>query len=214
MLSAIFFAVLVLVFGAVLCFVGYRLFLVLLPIWGFLAGMWLGGFVVSLIFSTGFLATVVGVIAAFVVGVLGAIFAYLFYLVGVAIVAAIFGAALGAGTMTALGFEAPWLVGLVALACAIAVGVLIFGFKLQKHIMMIVTAVAGANLIVLSSLVILGRVTLEQLQATRHLFRPIFADLWFWWIAWLGLAVIGTVVQLRTSGDYTFSRSRYWEGWG
>ena len=214
MLSAIFFAILVLAFGAVLCFAGYRLFLVLLPIFGFLAGMWLGGFVVSLIFSTGFLATVVGVTAAFLVGVLGAIFAYLFYTVGVAIVVAIFGAALGAGIMTALGFEAPWLIGLVALACAIAVGVLVLVLKLQKHVIMIGTAVAGADLMVLAFLFILGRVTLEQLQSTRHLFRPILADAWFWWIAWLGLAVIGTVVQLRTSGDYTFSRSRYWEGWG
>ena len=42
--------------GAALCFFGYRVFLVLLPIIGFFAGFWLGAEVVSIIFGTGYLA--------------------------------------------------------------------------------------------------------------------------------------------------------------
>ena len=41
-MTVIAYALLALLLGAAFCFVGYRFFLVMLPIWGFFAGLWHG----------------------------------------------------------------------------------------------------------------------------------------------------------------------------
>ena len=46
--------------GIGMCYMGYRIFLVLLPIWGFFAGLWFGGFTVSQFLGGGFFATTAG----------------------------------------------------------------------------------------------------------------------------------------------------------
>ena len=50
-------AVIALFFGSVLAFAGYRFFLVLLPIFGFLFGFGLGAQTIQAIFGEGFLST-------------------------------------------------------------------------------------------------------------------------------------------------------------
>ena len=42
MLSILFISLFALILGLAFCFAGYRVFLVMLPIWGFFAGFWLG----------------------------------------------------------------------------------------------------------------------------------------------------------------------------
>ncbi|NIV36351.1 MAG: hypothetical protein GWN58_44985, partial [Anaerolineae bacterium] len=73
--------------GAAILLAGYRFFLVMLPIWGFFGGLWLGAYAVTLIFGTGFLATTTGLVVGFVVGIITAVLSYLFYMVGVLIIA-------------------------------------------------------------------------------------------------------------------------------
>ena len=176
MLLTILLALFGLLLGAALLFVGYRFFLVMLPIWGFFAGVWLGAYAVTAIFGTGFLSTVTGLVVGIVVGVVGAVLSYLFYLVGVAIVAAAIGGALGSGIMTALGFDPGFLVTVVAIVSAlVAVGLTLL-LSLQKYVIIALSAIAGADLIVLSGLLLIGRVTLEQLQSCGNLLRPIIQD--------------------------------------
>ena len=50
--------------GAAILLAGYRFFLVMLPIWGFFGGLWLGAYAVTLILGTGFLATTTGLVVA------------------------------------------------------------------------------------------------------------------------------------------------------
>ena len=73
--------------GAVILFGGYRLFLILLPIWGFFFGFGLGAHTVTLLFGQEFFATVTSWVVGFVVGVLFALLAYFFYAIAIAIVA-------------------------------------------------------------------------------------------------------------------------------
>ena len=203
-----------LLLGAALLFVGYRFFLVMLPIWGFFAGLWLGAYTVTAIFGTGFLSSATGLIAGIVVGVIGAVLSYLFYLVGVAIVAGAVGAALGSGIMTALGFDPGFLVTIVAIVSAlVAVGLTLL-LSLQKYVIIALSAIAGADLIVLSGLILVGRITLDQVQHGENLLRPIIQDSWLWLIAWLVLTVAGIVVQIRANRTYAFSQEMYVEGWG
>ncbi len=87
MLSVLFVALFALIVGLAFCFAGYRVFLVMLPIWGFFAGFWLGAEVTTLLFGSGFLATTTGWVIGFVVGLLGAVLSYLLYFLGVALLA-------------------------------------------------------------------------------------------------------------------------------
>ena len=83
--------------GLALLFAGYRLLWVLLPIWGFFAGLWLGITGLQAIFGTGFLAGVSGLVVGFVLGIVFAVLSYLFYIVGVAILGATIGYSLTVG---------------------------------------------------------------------------------------------------------------------
>ena len=214
MLATITLAIFGLLLGAALCFVGYRFFLVMLPIWGFFAGVWLGAYAVTAIFGTGFLSTVTGLIVGIVAGIICAVLSYLFYAIGVAIVAGALGAALGSGIMTALGFDPGFLVTVVAIVSALVAVGLTFVLNLQKWVIIALSAIGGADLLVLSGLLLIGRVTVEQLQISGNLLKPIIQDSWFWLIAWLVLAVAGIVVQIRANRSYAFSREMYVEGWG
>lgn len=214
MLSVLFVSLFALLFGLAFCFVGYRLFLVMLPIWGFFAGFWLGAEVTTLLFGAGFLATTSGWVVGFVVGLFGAVLSYLFYLIGVAIIAAGFGWALGSGFMVALSFQTGLITGIVALVLAVVMVVLVMGFNLQKYVIMAITAVGGANAVVLSALLLLGRVSLDNLSNAGNSIQPILQDSWFWLLAWLVVAVAGIAVQIRTNRDYQFSREQYIEVWG
>lgn len=214
MLTVLFAALFALIVGLILCFVGYRAFLVLLPIFGFFAGFWLGAEVTGLIFGAGFLATVTGWVIGFIVGLVGALLSYLFYTVGVALVAAGFGAALGSGFMQAFGFDPGFLVAAVALSSAVMMALLTLILNLQKYVIIAITVIGGANAIVLSALLLLGRVSLGSVRTAGNAIEPILQDSWFWLIIWLAVAVAGFIFQVASNRRYTFSQSQYVEGWG
>jgi hypothetical protein len=214
MFTVIVAALFVAALGAALCFVGYRIFLVLLPIIGFFAGFWFGAEVVSIIFGTGFLATVTAWIVGFVAGLVVAVLSYLFYLLGVALVAAAIGAALGSGFMGAFGFDPGLLTAIVALAAAIVAAILTLVWNLQKYVIIALTAIGGANALLLSVLLLIGKVSLQSLRTAGTSIKPILQDSWFWLIVWLVVAIVGIVVQIRLNRDYTFTADRYIEGWG
>jgi len=102
-----------LLMGLAICFGGYRLFLFLLPIWGFFFGFALGAETMQALFGVGFLATVTSWVVGFIVAAIFALLSYLFYAVGVALVAGSLGYALGAGFMNLINLDWNWLVWLV-----------------------------------------------------------------------------------------------------
>jgi hypothetical protein len=200
--------------GIVLCLWGYRIFLVMLPIFGFFAGFWLGAEAVALIFGAGFLGTVTGWVVGFILGLVVAVLSYLFYIVGVALVALAAGAALGAGIMGAIGFDSGLLLLIVEIVSAVVVAGLTLVFNLQKYVIIAITALAGANAIVLSPLLLSGRVTLAGLSGAGSAIRPVLQDSWLWLIIWLIIAIGSIVYQVRRNRSYTFNRDVYVEGWG
>jgi hypothetical protein len=78
-------ALIALFFGMVVVFNGYKLFLVLLPIWGFIFGFVFGAQTMEALFGVGFLATVTSWVVGFVVGAVFAVLSYLFYIVAIAL---------------------------------------------------------------------------------------------------------------------------------
>jgi hypothetical protein len=214
MLAMITLALFAVLLGAAFLLAGYRFFLVMLPIWGFFGGLWLGAYSVTLIFGTGFLSTVTGLVVGVVVGLIGAVLSYMFYLAGVVIVSGALGGALGSGVMSALGFDPGLVMGIVTLVSALAAVGLTLVFNLQKYVLIILSTIAGAALVVLAGMLAFGQVTVNQLQRGESLFEPILQGSWFWGLVWLVLVVVGVVVQIRANRTYVFTKEMYVVGWG
>ena len=173
----------------------------------------MGAQTTSLLFGAGFLATTTGWVVGFFIGLLFALLSYLFYLFGVALVAAAVGAALVTGFLSLFGLETGLLVFLAALVGAVIVAGLTLRLNLQKYVIIILTAVGGANSLVLSLLLLFGRVTLDDLTAAGNAIRPVLQDSWFWALAWIVLAIVGIIFQIRTNRTFVFKKEHHVEGW-
>jgi len=200
--------------GIAFCFYGYRVFLVMLPIWGFFAGLWLGAEGVSLILGEGFLATATGWAVGFILGLVMAVLSYAVYYVGVGLVAFVFGFGIAVGLLSAIGIDSNLILGIAGVISGVALVLLTLVFNLQKYVVIVITAIGGANALVLAPLLLFDRVALDEVQNIGNTIKPVLADSWFWLLAWLVLAGAGVYVQLRMNRSFTFTRDRYVEGWG
>jgi len=213
MLATIFVVLLAALIGLAALLWGYRFFLVLLPIWGFFAGLWLGVTGTTMLLGDGFFWTASGIIIGVIIGLIAAVLSYLFFLVGVAIFTAAIGGMLGSGLMGALGFDPGFLTTIVTILSAVAAAFLALIWNLQKYVITALTAVGGAALLVTAFMLLFGQVNLPDVQA-GNLLEPIFASSWVWILAWLVLFVVGFVFQIRRDREYQFSKEQYIENWG
>jgi hypothetical protein len=206
-------SILALALGIAFCFLGVRTFLVFLPVWAFFAGFWLGALVTNFTLQQGFLGTTNGIVAGFILGTIFAIIAYFKFPLGIALVTGAFAAAVANGVLQVLGLTPGTAIALGVLAAAVAAVWAIFRFDWDRILVMAITALGGASLLLLSLLLLLGRVTLAQLQASGSAIAPIIADSVWWLAAWLVLAALGFYVQWRTSHDFMFTSHDLVSGW-
>lgn len=202
-----------LMLGVAFTFYGLRVFLVLLPVWGFFSGFWLGAQAVTLWLGQGFLATASAIVAGLALGILFAILSYLIFELGVALVTAAFGVALGTGIMQALGLDTGILVAIISIAIAFLLVLLLHRFDLDRYLVIGITALGGASLLVAAGLLTFGQISLDQLQDAGNALGPILRHSWFWGLLWLGLAAAGIFVQIRAHGDYDFRKNDLVQGW-
>ena len=214
MISTALIAVLAGLLGIAFCFVGYRFFLVMLPIWGFFAGFWLGAMGTAMLLGGGFLGTTTALVVGVVVGITGAILSYFFYMAGVLLIAAAFGGMLASAIMGAIGLSPGLITTIIVIISAIVAAGLTLLLNIQKLVIVVFTALAGAALIVVGVMVLFGQITPGDLQASGGFLKPIFEGSWFWGLVTLVLAAAGAVVQFRTSLAYEFTKEDYVEGWG
>ena len=185
----------------------------MLPIWGFFAGFWLGAQTTSLLFGAGFLATTTGWVVGFVAGLVFALLSYFFYLFGVALIAAAAGAALVSGFLGLFGLGSGFIALILALIGAVVLAGVTIIFNLQKYVIIWLTAVGGANSVILSVLLLFGRLSIDDLSTAGSAIRPVLQDSWFWVIVWIVLAIIGIVFQIRTNRTFVFEKEHHVEGW-
>jgi hypothetical protein len=186
--------------GLVVAFAGYRLFLTLLPFWGFFFGFALGAQSLQLLFGVGFLATVTSWVVGFVVGAIFAVLSYLFYAFAVAMVAGSLGYALGAGFMGLIGVDWNWLVWLVGIVLAIVVIGVTFWFNLQKYVIIVATAIGGAGVIV--GTLMFGYIGMTLAKFVENPIRFALDDSPLWTIFFLVLAGLGIAAQIYSTRAY------------
>lgn len=189
-----------LLFGAFICFAGYRFFIILLPIWGFFFGFGLGAQAVQALLGDAFFGTVTSWVVGFVVAIIFAVCAYLFYLFGVAILAGSIGYGLGVALMGAIGIQFGFLTWLVAIVLGVVLAFVTIVFNIQKYVIIIATALGGAALAVGTLLLGVEGMSLTELSANP--LQSMWAAAPFWTIILLAMAVAGIAVQWKANQNH------------
>jgi hypothetical protein len=147
-------AVILLLGGLLACFAGYRIFRVVLGIYGFILGVLLASSIV------GTEHTVWTILASIGCGLIGALLLIAVYFVGVALIGAGLGAGLANLIWAWIGGE-PHIVVVIVLAIAGALAAL----ALQRYVIIVATAFGGAQTVVVGAAAILGNRAAAEVAA-------------------------------------------------
>jgi hypothetical protein len=161
--GAIFGGMILLFLSGLVAVAGYRLFVVLLPIYGFFVGISLGAHSVQALFGDGFLSTTTSWVVGFFVGLVFAVLSYLFWVVAVAIAAGSLGYALVAGLFGLFGADLEVLTWIVGVVVGIVFAVAALALNLQKAIVIVATALLGAWGVIGTFLLLFGGTTPEAI---------------------------------------------------
>lgn len=201
--------ILALLVGALLCFRGFVALRVIITVWGAFAGFGLGAGLVASLAGEGFLASALGWIVGLLVAVLFAFLAYAYYAVAVIVAMAAFGFVLGAAAMAALGVTWNWVVIVAAVALGVVLALAAIVTNLPMVLLVVASAFSGAALVVGGVMFLAG--SLDTTNLTSGTLTEQISHDWYWYAAYLVLAVVGTVVQLRASAARASVRQT-WEG--
>lgn len=193
-------------FGTMLTFAGYRLFMVLLPVWGFFFGLAFGAQTVQVLFGQAFLATITSWVVGFIVGAVFAVLAYLFYLLAVAIIAGSLGYSAAVGILLAIGLPMGFVVWLIGIVVAVLLAIVTIRFNLQKYVIIIATSILGAATIV-------GAIVLMFNPAETFLANPVKAILNTSPLAailYLLVVVLGVFAQIRQNQSSSVEEYDRW----
>jgi hypothetical protein len=185
-------AVVLLLGGLLSCFAGYRLFRVVLGLYGFIYG---ATFTMSMMTQSNTFALV---IAAIVGGIVGAILMVAAYFVGVGLI--------GAG-LAVLLLESGWQMArhsdppTIVLVVVAVLGALL-ALSVVRYVVVFGTAISGSWTAILAGLALSGSASERAaVEANAWLLYPLGPPPARWWFytAWIVLSIVGVIVQLMTT---------------
>ena len=186
-------AIVLVLAGVVACFFGYRLFRIVLSIFGFI----LGALLASSIFGTSDTGPMVA--AALVGGLVGAGVLFAAYFVGVAMVGAAAGAVL-ANTLLASAGRDPHFLVVVFAAVIGAVGAI----YLQRYVIIVGTSFGGAWTLIVGAMALVGHQAALAAAASGDVWvaYPLAPAPGQRWVpaAWIVLGLVGVGVQSGITG--------------
>ena len=188
-------AILLVLGGALSCFAGYRLFKIVLGIYGFVLGAMLASSTMGVTNSTGM------IVASLVGGVCGALLLMFAYFIGIALVGAGLGALVAHVGWSTIGRTGdPPALAVVVLSIVGSVGAMF----LQRYVIVVATAFGGAWTVIVGGLAIAGDRGAARAATAGDVWilyptSPAPGQRWVP-VAWIALGLIGTAVQLITTG--------------
>jgi hypothetical protein len=196
----VFAALLQILIGLALCFAGFRVFVLVLPIIGFFGGFVVTAQAIQGLFGGGFLATISGWVFGFVVGIFSAVIAYFFYYGAVVVLAGAFAYELVTGFLAGLGVTTGFVLFIVGLVVAVGLCALVVLLNVPRLVVIALTALLGASMILTGILLAIGRIPLESLQ--WGVVGAFLRDSWFWGLVFLVIAGFGAAVQILLPERY------------
>jgi len=178
--------------GLIACFAGYRLFRIVLGIYGFI----LGAMIATSMMGTA--NTWALVVAALAGGVVGAVLMIVAYFMGVGLVGAGLAAlALNFGWRAVGGDPPTWLLVIVCVVGALG------ALSIARFVVIFGTAIAGAWTLIVGGLALWGDPAAVRAASAGEVwvFYPLGPPRGEWWhvAAWFALALLGVVTQLMTT---------------
>ncbi len=197
--------------GAAFCFAGYRFFLLLLPIWGFVVGFTVGADAATALFGDGTFATVTSWVIGFVLALLFAVFSYLWYWLAVALLGGSVGYILGSSAWGLIGNEQGLVAFGIGLVCAVALAIAVLALNVPKLLVVVLSGLGGAATILTGWFVLTGQIATDDIHWTTVGHQ--ITQSWFWLIVWGVLAAAGMLAQLRAPAvgpdTYELNRTSY-----
>jgi hypothetical protein len=181
--------------GLLACFAGYRLFRLVLGIYGFIIGASITSSIVGA--SSMWMLVVSGVVG----GLLGAVLMVAAYFVGVGLI----GAGLAALVLSLIWrlFEGPGSQPPTLLLVVVAVVGALGALSVVRYVVVFGTALAGAWTLIVGVLALLGSPGAMRASSTGDIWvlYPLDPSPGRWWYIalWFGLSLAGAVVQLVTT---------------
>jgi hypothetical protein len=187
-------AILLVLGGALSCFAGYRLFKIVLGIYGFVLGAMLASSAMGATNTTGM------IVAALVGGVCGAALLMFAYFIGIALVGAGLGALVAHVAWSGIRAGDPPAIAVIVLSIMGSIGAMF----MQRYVIIVATAFGGAWTVIVGGLAAAGdRGAVKAASA---------GDVWILYptspapgqkwvpVAWIILGLIGTGLQLGITG--------------
>ena len=191
-------AIVLVLSGAVACFAGYRLFRVVLAIYGFILGAMLASSMMGITNTTGM------IVAGFVGGLIGALLFTFAYYVGIGILGA---------SMAVFLIHVFWDYSKHADPPAVAVIVAsiagaIVAMVLQRYVIIVSTAFSGAWTMIVGAMATMGNRAAERAASANSVwilypFNPAPGQRWIPAV-WLVLGLFGAAVQFGVTGRKKF----------
>jgi hypothetical protein len=195
-------AVLLVLGGVLACFAGYRLFRIVLAIYGFLFGAMFASSMMGAANTTGM------IVAALGGGIVGALILTFAYFVGIALMGAGLGALIANVGWNYVRPGDPPLVAIVVLAVLGAIAAML----LQRYVIIAATAFGGAWTMIVGGFAVAGGRSVVRTPATTDVWilyptSPAPGNRWIP-IAWIALGVIGTAIQLGITASGRKNKGR------
>ena len=188
--------------GLAFAFWGFRVFLVLLPIWGFFAGFLLGAQGVQYIFGDAFLSEITSWVVGFLLGLLFAVLSYLYYWIAVIILGGALGYQLTIGLFEWLGLNADGWIALIAgliVGAVFAVG--FFLLRMPAVLVIVATSILGAGAAIAGVAIALGIIPYQAMEFGIYGNFSASDMGWLGLIVTIALAFAGAIYQARTVSD-------------
>jgi len=185
-------ALLLVLGGALSCFAGYRLFKLVLAIYGFILGAMLASSMMAASNTFGM------IVAALAGGIAGALLLVFAYFIGIALVGAGLGALVVHVTWSYVGSGDPPPIAVVVMAIAGSIAAML----LQRYVIIVATSFGGAWTMILGAIAAASDRSVRAASADVWILYPMTPAPGRGWvpIAWVGLGLIGTAVQLGVTG--------------
>jgi hypothetical protein len=187
-------AILLVLGGALSCLAGYRLFKIVLGIYGFVLGAMIASSAMGVTNTTGM------IVASLVGGVCGALLLMFAYFIGIALVGAGLGALIAHVAWSGFRTGDPPAIAVIVLSVLGSIGAMF----LQRYVIIVATAFGGAWTVIVGGLAIAGDRGAARAATAGDVWilyptTPAPGQTWVP-IAWIVLGLIGTGVQLGVTG--------------
>lgn len=186
--------------GGISALIGVKLFRLLLPLIGFIAGIMVGFGGVQAVFGTGAVSTTIAVVMAVIVGAIMALLSFLFYEIAIVVLSIILGASFMTYLGVAIGLEnAGFVLFLLGLAGGILGFLVAMSSNLSVSFIIVATSMLGVGYILAGILLIVGAISLDDLSNGGIIPAVVeTVDQSFLWLfVWIAGTIISMNVQMK-----------------